>query len=407
MEVRPGYKQTEAGVIPEDWEVKPLGEVGGVRMCKRVLKHQTREHGDVPFYKIGTFGGAADAFIPQSLFEEFRRKYSFPNKGDVLISAAGTIGRTVIYDGSPAYFQDSNIVWIDNDESKATNAYLWHRYQVTKWSISHGGTVARLYNDSLRNKIYIPLPLLPEQRAIATALSDVDALLGGLERLIAKKRDLKQAAMQQLLTGQTRLPGFHGEWEVKRLGECLLSRPDYGINAAAVPFSDKLPSYIRITDISEHGHFCPAPRVSVQAASADQYYLREGDVVFARTGASVGKSCLYDSIDGPLVFAGFLIRVRTNPELLVPSFLAAHVTTKPYWNWVRLMSMRSGQPGINGNEYAQLPLSLPPLPEQTAIAAVLSDMDAELSALVARRDKTRDLKQGMMQELLTGRTRLV
>ncbi len=405
--VRPGYKQTEVGVIPEDWEVRPLGEIGGVRMCKRVLKHQTREHGDVPFYKIGTFGGAADAFISQSLFDEFRRKYSFPKKGDILISAAGTIGRTVTYDGAPAYFQDSNIVWIDNDESKATNAYLWHRYQVTKWSVSHGGTVARLYNDSLRTKIHIPIPLLPEQRAIATALSDVDGLLSGLDRLIAKKRDLKQAAMQQLLTGQTRLPGFHGEWEVKRLGGCLLSRPDYGINAAAVPFSDKLPSYIRITDISEHGRFCPDPRVSVKAVSADQYYLHEGDVVFARTGASVGKSYLYEPRDGELVFAGFLIRFRPNPELLVSAYLAAYATTKPYWNWVRLMSMRSGQPGINGTEYAQLPLPLPSFPEQTAIAEVLSDMDAELAALEQRREKTRALKQAMMQELLTGRIRLI
>jgi len=251
------------------------------------------------------------------------------------------------------------------------------------------------------------LPSLPEQRAIAEALSDVAALLGALDRLIAKKRDLKQAAMQQLLTGQIRLPGFHGEWEVKRLGDCLLSRPDYGINAAAVSFSDKLPSYIRITDISEHGRFCPDRRVSVNATRSDQYYLQEGDVVFARTGASVGKSYLYEPCDGELVFAGFLIRVRPNSELLVPAFLAAYATTKPYWNWVRLMSMRSGQPGINGNEYAQLPLSLPPLPEQTAIAAVLSDMDAELAALEQRRDKTHALKQGMMQELLTGRIRLV
>jgi len=115
MEVSRGYMQTEVGVIPEDWEVKTLGEIGEVRMCKRVLKYQTREHGDVPFYKIGTFGGVADAFISRALFEEFKRKYSFPKKGDVLISAAGTIGRAVVYDGAPSYFQYSNIVWIEND----------------------------------------------------------------------------------------------------------------------------------------------------------------------------------------------------------------------------------------------------------------------------------------------------
>ena len=147
----------------------------------------------------------ADAFISYALFDEFKRKYSFPKKGDVLISAAGTIGRTVVYDGAPAYFQDSNIVWIENDESKTTNAYLWHRYQITKWAVSHGGTVARLYNDNLRTKIHVPVPPLLEQRAIAAALSDVDALLAKLDQFIAKKRDLKQAAMQQLLTGQYKL----------------------------------------------------------------------------------------------------------------------------------------------------------------------------------------------------------
>jgi len=207
-----GYKQTEVGTIPKEWEVMALGEIGDVRMCKRVLKQQTRDHGDVPFYKIGTFGDAADAFISCSLFDEFKRKYSFPKKGDVLISAAGTIGRTVVYDGAPAYFQDSNIVWIENDESKTANVYLWHCYQVTKWAVSHGGTVARLYNDNLRTKIHVPVPPLPEQRAIAAALSDVDALLAKLDQFIAKNRDLKQAAMQQLLTGQTRLPGFSGAW---------------------------------------------------------------------------------------------------------------------------------------------------------------------------------------------------
>jgi len=194
---------------------------------------------------------------------------------------------------------------------------------------------------------------------------------------------------------------------VKRLGACILSRPDYGINAAAVPFSDKLPSYLRITDISDEGRYRPAPRVSVAAADVDRYFLREGDVVFARTGASVGKSYLYDLRDGKLVFAGFLIRVRPDGKALLPAYLAAYAITSPYWNWVSLMSMRSGQPGINGNEFAQLLLLLPPPLEQAAIVSALDAMEEELRGLEQRRDKTRALKQAMMQELLTGRTRLV
>jgi type I restriction enzyme S subunit len=253
----------------------------------------------------------------------------------------------------------------------------------------------------------VRLPPLPEQKAIATALADVDALLGALDGIIAKRRDLKQAAMEQLLTAQIRLPGFAGKWATTTLGRCLLARPDYGINAAAVPLSDRLPKYIRITDITKDGRFRPDAFVSVMHANAKKYYLNEGDLVFARTGASVGKSYLYNSQDGRLVFAGFLIRVRPDPSVLDSSYLAAYARTEVYWRWVRLMSMRSGQPGINGNEYAQLEMAIPPTAEQVAIARVLKSMDDEILALEQRRDKTRQLKQGMMQELLTGRTRLL
>ncbi len=330
--------------------------------------------------------------------------------GDVLTVRTGYPGTSAVV--LPAFAGCNCIDILITRPSKELNSeYLavWINSSFGKEQVlrNQGGLAQQHFNVGDMRNLIVALPPLPEQRAIAGALSEVDALLGSLDQLIDKKRDLKQAAMQQLLTGQTRLPGFHGEWEVKPLGECLLSRPDYGINAPAVPYSDKLAVYIRITDISEEGRFRPENLVSVGLANADQYYLNEGDLVFARTGASVGKSYLYKQQDGPLVFAGFLIRVRPDPDLLKASYLSAYVTTNAYWDWVRLMSMRSGQPGINGNEYAQLLLTLPPVPEQCAIAEVLSDMDAELAALEQRRDKTRALKQGMMQELLTGRVRLV
>lgn len=196
------------------------------------------------------------------------------------------------------------------------------------------------------------------------------------------------------------------DWDVLPLGECLISRPGYGINAAAVPYSDALPVYIRITDISEDGRFSPDKLVSVKSEQAGNYHLSDGDIVFARTGASVGKSYRYDTKDGPLVFAGFLIRVRPDTNKLLPAFAAAYITTGNYWRWVRFMSMRSGQPGINGNEYSQLPIPLPLLPEQRAIAQALSDVDELLATLDQVIVKKRDLKQATMQQLLTGKTRL-
>ena len=205
---------------------------------------------------------------------------------------------------------------------------------------------------------------------------------------------------------QTEVGVIPEEWEVNALGKGLAERPRYGINAAAVPYSDTLPVYIRITDISEDGRFSPDKHVSVKSELSGGYYLSDGDLVFARTGASVGKSYRYNPNDGPLVYAGFLIRIRPDTQKLLPDFIAAYVTTGNYWRWVRLMSMRSGQPGINGNEYSQLPIPCPPLPEQRAIATALSDVDGLLGGLDRLIAKKRDLKQAAMQQLLTGQTRL-
>ena len=385
MELSAGYKRTELGVIPQQWGVKPLGEIGSVLMCKRVLKHQTHERGDVPFYKIGTFGGVADAFIPQSLYDEFRRKYSFPRKGDVLISAAGTIGRTVIYDGAPAYFQDSNIVWIDNDESTVTNAFLWHRYQVTKWSVSHGGTVARLYNENIRADIHIPVPAIPEQRAIATALSDVDALLAKIDQIIAKKRDLKQAAMQQLLTGQTRLPGFSGEWEVKRLGDLL-------------SYEQPTPYLVKSAEY-DNGNSVP---VLTAGKTFILGYTNETEGVYLSPPVII-----FDDFTTASKFVDFTFKAKSSAmKILKAREGCAHIRFA--FERMQIIDFQLGDHKRYWiSEYSKLPIETPSLVEQTAIATVLSDMDAELAALEARRDKTRGLKQGMMQALLTGRIRLV
>ena len=167
------------------------------------MKDQTSSSGDVPFFKIGTFGGSADAFIPQDLFEEYKRKYSYPNKGDILISAAGTIGRTVVFDGSPSYFQDSNIVWLKHNESVVLNSYLRYCYTQNPWAVSAGGTIARLYNDNILNAV-IPVPSLNEQKKIVDILDRFDALTtdltAGLPAEIEKRRQQYEYYRDQLLT---------------------------------------------------------------------------------------------------------------------------------------------------------------------------------------------------------------
>ena len=156
-----------------------LGDIGSICMCKRILKSQTNTVSGVPFYKIGTFGKKADAYISQETFNEYRSKYNFPKKGDVLISAAGTIGRTVVYDGKPAYFQDSNIVWIDNNESIVLNSYLRYCYELKPWKASEGGTIPRLYNDNIA-KAVIAVPPIEEQKRIVSILDCFDAISNDL-----------------------------------------------------------------------------------------------------------------------------------------------------------------------------------------------------------------------------------
>ena len=196
------------------------------------------------------------------------------------------------------------------------------------------------------------------------------------------------------------------EWRVLPLRACLRNSPGYGINAAAVAFDDSLPTYLRITDIGDDSRFIPSPRVSVKHPNSAAFFLGEGDLVFARTGASVGKSYLYDPNDGPLVFAGFLICISPDPAALEPAFLAYYVQSKRYWDWVATMSIRSGQPGINGQEYGTLQLPLPATEEQRAIARALSDVDELIGALEKLIAKKQAIKLAAVQQLLTGKTRL-
>ena len=160
-------------------KVLTLGEIGSVKMCKRILKSQTNTEGGIPFYKIGTFGKEPDAFISEEVFEEYKEKYSYPKKGDILISCSGTIGRTVVFDGEPAYFQDSNIVWLEHDGTLVTNKYLQYCYKKQPWQISTGGTIARLYNDNIL-KAQIPVPPIEEQERIVGILDRFDALCNDL-----------------------------------------------------------------------------------------------------------------------------------------------------------------------------------------------------------------------------------
>jgi type I restriction enzyme S subunit len=275
------------------------------------------------------------------------------------------------------------------------------------------GTTTRYVTIDMLRRAEILLPGVKVQRAISRILSDVDALLGGLDRLITKKRDLKQAAMQQLLTGQTRLPGFHGEWEVKRLGDFVMFLRN-GVNSRAELLPEGRVKYLHYGDV----HACKDVYLSpaslpclpdAKAASLDR--LRDGDLIFADASedvAGVSKSVEVRGVGSSDVVSGLhTIAVRFDKKVLADGFKGFLQFCPPFATHLRRLAAGTKVYATNRAHVAGVEMRLPTVPEQTAIAAVLSDMDAELAALEARRDKTRDLKQAMMQELLTGRTRLV
>lgn len=411
MELMPGYKRSDVGVIPEDWKDASLGEVAEIRMCKRIFAEQTNLIGDIPFFKIGTFGRTPDAFISSDLYSEYKKKYSFPKKGDILLSAAGTLGKTVIYDGEDAYFQDSNIVWLEIDRNKIKNEYLYQCYQAIKWASPEGSTISRLYNGIIRNtKIPLP-PTETEQHAIAEVLSDVDTLLVTLDQMIVKKRDLKQAAMQQLLTGKTRLPGFSGEWVEKSLSNTATLKARIGWQGLTTAEYLDAGDYLLVTGTdfkNSNIDWRNCYYVAEERYNQDkQIQLQLNDVLVTKDG-TIGKVAFISELPNPATLNSGVFVIRPIKDAFLPSFFYFLLCSQIFTEFLNELCAGSTISHLYQKDFITFKYRTPPtLSEQAAIAKVLSDTDAELSVLESRRDKTRNIKQAMMQELLTGKTRLV
>ena len=207
------------------WEQRKLGEIGSVSMCRRIFKEQTSETGDIPFYKIGTFGADPDAFISRELFEEYKSKYPYPQKGDILISASGSIGRAVEFAGNNEYFQDSNIVWLNHDE-RLSNPFLKCFYSVVKWAGIEGSTIKRLYNDNILNTV-ICMPSVPEQKRIGLFFENLDNLITLHQRKFEKLTNVKKSMLEKMFPQngssypKIRFKGFTDPWEQRKLGDMM------------------------------------------------------------------------------------------------------------------------------------------------------------------------------------------
>lgn len=410
--VKPGYKQTEIGIIPEDWEAKRIGSFASICMCKRVFADQTTEVGEVPFYKIGTFGGKPDAFISKSLYHEYKAKFSYPEKGDILLSAAGTLGRAVVFDGTDSYFQDSNIVWLDIDKTQICNEYLKHYYKVIKWAASEGSTISRLYNGIIEST-YVAVPPLPEQQRIAEGLSDMDELILSLEKLIEKKKAIKQGAMQELLTGKRRLPGFSGEWGKRKLSTyCSLITKQTGFDYSAyikpVLIKESLPGTLpMIQTINFRGkNFSFETDYYIPKSVASLFpniVLNTKCVLFSIVGASVGNIGLYP---GGTSFCGGAIGITRFYNENDADWVFYYMSSPEGQSQINYVTKGGAQATVTIADIRNFVIPSPEKEERESIVRIMSDLDDEILNIENRLEKARLIKQGMMQQLLTGKIRL-
>ncbi len=403
--------------IPSGWQVKTLGDVGRVSMCKRVMKNQTKESGDIPFFKIGTFGREPDAYISNELYQEFKGKYSFPKKGDVLISASGTIGRTVVYDGQAAYYQDSNIIWIANNEDIVINSYLSYLYDKVQWQTA-SGTIARLYNDNVR-RIEVSAPQIPEQMRIVKVLETWDGAIKKLEQTIALKRDVKKGLMQKLLTGELRLPGFSGEWKKYLIGEVFEYIRTYAVsrdNLVDGKFNDGLIGNVHYGDL--HSKFSTSIDLDIdevpQVIDEDFVFqsddcLRDGDLIMADAsedyeGIAVTVS-IHNVKDKKIVGGLHTFVLRDKKGLTTEYYRQFIFKVQDVRRQLRRVANGVSVYGVSKSNISKIPILLPPPDEQGEIAKVLVNAEKEIVILEKKKQKLLDQKKYLLNNLVTGQIR--
>ncbi len=407
-EVPSGYKRTEVGVVPEDWETKHLKDIGSFAKGRGIKRSDVTDEG-LPCIRYGELYTRYHSHIttPASHIPPSVARTALPIRtGDLLFAGSGEtaedIGRCAAYLGSEQAYAGGDIIVLT--PSGQNSIYLGHLMNhplvaAQKARLGQGDVIVHISATNLA-QVEIPLPPLPEQRAIAGALSDADGLIGALDALIEKKRVIKQAAMQQLLTGNTRLPGFEGKWIDKRVHELGTIITGGTPPTQVVEYWNGDIPWVTPTDITHAKNIQATDRMITNGGLA---VIRElpPQTVLVTCIASIGKNAILE------------VRGACNQQInaIVPNkdFCADFL----YYLFEHNKSFLIANAGLTATNivskkaFSGLSFVLPEYDEQRAIATVLSDMDAGIAALERRRDKVTQIKQGMMQELLTGRTRLI
>jgi type I restriction enzyme, S subunit len=425
-QVPEGYKQTEVGVIPEDWGIEEL-----CHLCESIVdcSHSTpvwTSSGVVVIRNQNIRDGNLDLSEP-SYTDEFhflsRTRRAIPKAGDLVITREAPMGEVCMIPIGLRCCLGQRMVLLRPHTEKCDSQYLVYELQseiIQRYIRVNGGTGSTVGNlrIPLIESMPVPFPPLPEQRSIAQALSDVDALIAALDKLIAKKCHLKTATMQQLLTGKMRLPGF-GEgkgykkteignipedWELKQIDEIADVDPE---NLTAKTNAEYKFKYISLEDVDQgtlRGH---SEQVFFMSPSRARRIVRYDDVLLSTVRPNLKSHLIFKQHDKDWVCSTGFAVLRCKADLSISEFLFAHLFGDNIEKQIETLIAGSNYPAISSGDVRKLKIPVPNVKEQKSIAQVLSNMDTEITALETRRAKTQAIKQGMMQELLTGRTRLI
>ena len=398
MEVKPGYKQTEVGVIPEDWEAKPLV---GLTAILHGFGFQSKHFTTFGKYRLTTpghfheAGGFRDVGDKQKFYDGPLPDGYLLREGDLIVAMTeqvdGLLGSAALVPDNGSYLHNQRLGKLRMLSPNLSTRFLYHIFNSPLYRAKVRETAAgtKVKHTSPTKLLEIAVPLPPtkaEQEAIAEALSDADALIESLEQLLTKKHQIKKGAMQELLTGKKRLLGFRRDWELKALGDIAIAKKGSQLSRSLV---------------TEHGKFAHLNGGMSPSGYTNNSNAIGGTIAISEGGNSCGH---VQFMSEPYWSGGHCYSVIPNG---VDNRFLYHALKSEQ---PRIMGLRvgSGLPNVQKTALFTFKLQLPKDPvEQTAIATILSDMDAEISALEAKLSKARQIKQGMMQELLTGRIRLV
>ena len=413
-----GYKKTEVGVIPNNWEVIDVGKITEFHKQGYYTKESYKDNGKYFLLRGTDMQNPRIDLTTTPRIDANDIDYSNykVQKGDVLIVRSGAIGRYGIVEKIPDSIFGSYLINFRLNQRKILNVFFGYFYESEHAikqlkTITQGSSNININAENIKAlKIPFP-PTKEEQIAITSPLGDVDALITSLEKLITKKRNIKQAAMQQLLTGKKRLPGFSGEWEKARLGdESELITKGTTPTSLGREFKDNGINFIKIESLEENGNIIIEKIAFIDEETHKllrRSQLKEKDILISIAGA-LGRIAIVkiEILQANTNQALALVRLKQQTKLDL-SYLFYFLNSSQIKSHINAINVQAAQANLSLENINDFEIRFPQLPEQTAIAQILSDMDSELKAMEQKRDKYIALKQGMMQELLTGKTRLV